>query len=132
MRGLFFLARYMRALLQYFQEAIHELRQVKWPTQQHAVRISIITVIFVITSMFIVGVFDLTLSKINTLIHSSDIAEQLQTTESITTEPVTITPEDITIDATTAEGEAVEAEAVTTEETSATASETEEPAPETE
>ncbi len=48
----------------YIEEATHELRQVKWPTKNHAVKISIITGIFVIVSTVLVALVDFSVSKI--------------------------------------------------------------------
>jgi len=48
----------------YLSEAIHELRNVKWPTKKHAVRISVITGIFVIVSTIVVAAVDFALEKV--------------------------------------------------------------------
>jgi preprotein translocase SecE subunit len=58
----------MNAIKRYFSEAVHELRQVKWPTKNQAVRISVITIIFVFTSAAVFKVFDLLLTTLIGLI----------------------------------------------------------------
>ncbi len=54
----------MNAVKKYFSEAIHELRQVQWPTKNHAIRISTISAIFVVSSALIIAVVDFVLNKI--------------------------------------------------------------------
>ncbi|QQS59390.1 preprotein translocase subunit SecE [Candidatus Peregrinibacteria bacterium] len=54
----------MNSVKKYLQEAIHELRQVQWPTKNHAMRISIVAAIFVGSSAIIIGLVDLVLSKV--------------------------------------------------------------------
>ena len=102
----------MNGVVEYFRGAIHELRLVKWPTQQHAVRISIITVIFVVSAMLLLMVIDAILSQVNTAIYGSAPVPAAQAPATQT--PVTIDPKDINIQATTASGEPVDLQ-VTTE-----------------
>ena len=55
----------------YLQEATHELRQVQWPTKKHAIRISIITGIFVLSSALLLMLIDFALNKGMALLRSS-------------------------------------------------------------
>jgi preprotein translocase SecE subunit len=45
-------------------EAMHELRNVQWPTKNHAMRISTITAIFVTASAILLGVVDYLLGQL--------------------------------------------------------------------
>lgn len=56
--------KYMKAIIKYFEECLHELRQVRWPTQKQAVKISIITSIFVVASSLFIGLLDSFLIKV--------------------------------------------------------------------
>lgn len=58
----------MKRIKKYISEAIGELRRVQTPTKNHAIRISIITAIFIVSSAIIITVVDLTLSKLLFLI----------------------------------------------------------------
>ena len=49
---------------EYFQGALAELRQVRWPTRNQAVRLSIITIIFTFASSFAYGVVDFGLGRV--------------------------------------------------------------------
>lgn len=48
----------MTALLSYFRESLEELRQVRWPTQQQAIRLSLIVIVFIAISSLFFGVVD--------------------------------------------------------------------------
>lgn len=54
----------MKAIKKYIDECVHELRQVTWPTKNQAIRISIITMIFVVASAVLIGLLDLILTKL--------------------------------------------------------------------
>jgi preprotein translocase SecE subunit len=58
----------MKIVKKYFKECLHELRQVKWPTKNEAIRISTITLIFVIVCAFGIGLLDSLLTKILLLV----------------------------------------------------------------
>ncbi len=58
----------MKSVKNYFQEAIHELRQVQWPTKNQTIRISVITIIFVFASAILIGLLDLLLGDLFFLI----------------------------------------------------------------
>jgi preprotein translocase SecE subunit len=45
-------------LLNYFHSAYEELHHVVWPTQNQMIRLTIITVVFVLISALVIGVFD--------------------------------------------------------------------------
>jgi preprotein translocase SecE subunit len=48
----------MNAIVQYFQGSIEELRHVTWPTQQQALRLTGITVAFIIVTAAFFGLVD--------------------------------------------------------------------------
>lgn len=54
----------MKSLVQYFKGAVHELKNVSWPTQKQSIRLSIITIGFVLAGAFIFGIVDILLSKL--------------------------------------------------------------------
>ena len=54
----------MSALTAYFRESIEELRLVRWPTQQQAVRLTVIVVIFIAVNAVFFGVIDAALTQI--------------------------------------------------------------------
>jgi preprotein translocase SecE subunit len=53
----------MNALVTYFRESLEELHKVRWPTRRQAVRLSAITVVFVITTSLFFGLVDVLLSQ---------------------------------------------------------------------
>jgi len=53
----------MKKLYYYFVDSGHEIKLVTWPKQEELLRLTIITVIFVLISSFILGVLDLSLSQ---------------------------------------------------------------------
>lgn len=55
--------RTMNAVIRYFQESIEELRKVRWPTRRQAVRLSLITVIFVLVTSAFFGLTDVLFSQ---------------------------------------------------------------------
>lgn len=48
----------------YFQGAVLELRQVRWPTRHQAIRLSAITIAFTFASAFAYGLVDFALGKL--------------------------------------------------------------------
>lgn len=48
----------MNAVIQYFQGSMEELRHVTWPTQQQALRLTGITVAFIIVTAAFFGLVD--------------------------------------------------------------------------
>ena len=54
----------------YIQEAIAELHQVRWPTRQQAIRLSIITIGFTAGVAIAFGAIDYTLAQIVTFLLS--------------------------------------------------------------
>ncbi len=48
----------------YFRGAIAELKHVRWPTRNQAIRLSIITIIFTFAAAFAYGVVDFVLGRI--------------------------------------------------------------------
>ena len=57
------------AVKKYLEEAIHELRQVQWPTKNYAIRISTIAGIFVFASAAAIAFIDFVLNKILLISH---------------------------------------------------------------
>lgn len=49
----------MQAIVDYFQGSLEELRLVRWPTQQQAIRLSGIVLIFIIANAAAFGLLDL-------------------------------------------------------------------------
>jgi preprotein translocase subunit SecE len=60
----------MNAILQFINESIEELRQVRWPTRQQAVRLSILVLGFTIASAAFFGFVDFLLSQLMQLVLS--------------------------------------------------------------
>ncbi len=54
----------MNAITSYINGSIEELRQVRWPTRQQAIRFSGVVIIFVAISALFFGVLDLGLSEL--------------------------------------------------------------------
>lgn len=54
----------MNALTAYFRESIEELRQVRWPTRQQAIRLSAVVIIFTGVCAAFFGLVDFGLSEI--------------------------------------------------------------------
>jgi preprotein translocase SecE subunit len=59
----FFSKQIMNAISNYINNALEELRHVRWPTRQQAIRLSAIVVAFTIGSAAVFGVLDFGLSK---------------------------------------------------------------------
>ncbi len=53
----------MNALIEYFNASLAELHQVRWPTRQQAVRLSVIVLIFCAVSAVFFGLIDFVLSE---------------------------------------------------------------------
>jgi len=54
----------MNTVVTYFRESLQELRQVRWPTQQQAIRLTVIVIGFIIVASLFFGVVDLGFSEI--------------------------------------------------------------------
>ncbi|HLD64013.1 MAG TPA: preprotein translocase subunit SecE [Candidatus Peribacteraceae bacterium] len=52
----------MNAIITYINESVAELRQVRWPTRQQAVRLALITVGFTLVAAAVFGLLDYLLS----------------------------------------------------------------------
>lgn len=48
----------MAALLSYISGSLEELRHVRWPTQQQAVRLSVIVIVFIAITSLAFGIVD--------------------------------------------------------------------------
>jgi preprotein translocase SecE subunit len=48
----------MNAIVEYFTGSIEELRHVTWPTQQQAVKLTGITIVFIIVTASFFGIVD--------------------------------------------------------------------------
>lgn len=53
----------MNAIIHYINGALEELRQVRWPTRQQAIRFSIVVIAFVAVSALFFGVVDVVLGE---------------------------------------------------------------------
>jgi preprotein translocase subunit SecE len=54
----------MNAISKYINDALEELRHVRWPTRQQAVRLSAIVVVFVILTSAVFALIDLGLAEV--------------------------------------------------------------------
>ena len=54
----------MSAVMDYISGSLEELNHVVWPTQQQAVRLTLITVVFIVISALFFGVVDGGLTEI--------------------------------------------------------------------
>lgn len=61
----------MNAVLSYINEAIEELHQVRWPTRQQAIRLSVIVIAFSFICAVIFGLLDFGLSELVTFLLSA-------------------------------------------------------------
>ena len=48
----------MNSLATYFRDSLEELRQVRWPTQQQAIRLTVIVIGFIIVASIFFGIVD--------------------------------------------------------------------------
>ena len=60
----------MNAFIQYINDSIEELRHVRWPTRQQAVRLSTIVLAFTAASAILFGFVDFLLAKLIQLLLS--------------------------------------------------------------
>lgn len=54
----------MSAFLRYFQDSLAELHQVRWPTRQQAIRLTVISIVFIFASSAALGLVDAALTQI--------------------------------------------------------------------
>ena len=54
----------MNAILRFITESLEELRLVRWPTRQQAVRLSVIVIVFTFVAGLAFGVVDIGLSRL--------------------------------------------------------------------
>ena len=54
----------MQQIITFFQDSVVELRQVRWPTRQQAIRLSIIVLAFTLVCTALLGVVDFGLSEL--------------------------------------------------------------------
>jgi preprotein translocase subunit SecE len=54
----------MASVTKYFRDSIEELRHVRWPTRQQAIRLSIIVIAFTVLCAAFFGFIDFALSNI--------------------------------------------------------------------
>lgn len=54
----------MNSISAYINGALEELRHVRWPTRQQAIRFSIVVIAFVVAAAVVFGLIDFGLSKI--------------------------------------------------------------------
>ncbi len=60
----------MNALQNYINDSLTELHQVRWPTRQQAVRLSVIVVGFILLSSFALGLTDFVIGRVVSFILS--------------------------------------------------------------
>ncbi|MDD5026458.1 MAG: preprotein translocase subunit SecE [Candidatus Peribacteraceae bacterium] len=60
----------MNAIARYIRESLEELRHVRWPTRQQAVRLSVIVLVFVAGSAVLFGAIDFALAQLVRLLLS--------------------------------------------------------------
>lgn len=60
----------MNAIQNYINDAVTELHQVRWPTRQQAVRLSVIVVGFILVSSFALGFADFLIGRVVSFILS--------------------------------------------------------------
>ena len=48
----------MSAIVSYFNGSLEELKLVRWPTQQQAIRLTVITLVFIVVSSAFFGLLD--------------------------------------------------------------------------
>lgn len=58
----------MNSIINYFNESVQELRQVRWPTRQQAVRFSGVVIAFVAVSALFFGLVDFGLAELMELL----------------------------------------------------------------
>lgn len=54
----------MNAFMNYFRHSLEELRQVRWPTRQQAIRLTVITIGFIAVSAAFLGLVDSFITQI--------------------------------------------------------------------
>ncbi len=54
----------MNSIVSYVRESLTELHQVRWPTQQQAIRLTVIVIGFIIVSSLFFGIVDAVFSEI--------------------------------------------------------------------
>jgi preprotein translocase subunit SecE len=54
----------MNSIISYFQDSLVELRQVRWPTRQQAIRLSMIVIAFTLACTVLLGIVDFGLSEL--------------------------------------------------------------------
>ncbi len=54
----------MQQIISFVQNSIVELRQVRWPTRQQAIRLSIIVIVFTLACTVLLGIIDFSLSEL--------------------------------------------------------------------
>jgi len=54
----------MNAITTFLRDAVAELHLVRWPTQRQAVRLTLITIVFLIVTSALFGVIDAALTQI--------------------------------------------------------------------
>ena len=53
----------MKSLMRYLKDSTHELTLVTWPKQDQLLKMTTITVVFVMISAFLLGLVDFSLTK---------------------------------------------------------------------
>lgn len=90
--------------IKYVKEAVMELKKVQWPTKNHAVRISIITAVFVLVSAFLIAFTDILVDKIMYSMHKIETPTTIDNDSNANNTSTTLP---ISIDAETTGGEVI-------------------------
>lgn len=53
----------MNAILSYFQQALEELRHVRWPTRQQSIRLTVIVIGFIAVTSLAYGIVDFAIGQ---------------------------------------------------------------------
>ncbi len=67
----------MNAVMSYLRGSIEELNHVRWPTRQQAVRLSIITILFMLISAAVLGLVDSALTAAVRFLIAPDLTSDL-------------------------------------------------------
>lgn len=57
----------MATILRYINESLEELRHIRWPTRQQAVRLSVVVLVFTALTSVVFGFVDFLLAQLVTL-----------------------------------------------------------------
>lgn len=64
------MSNFLSSTVSYFRGALEELRQVRWPTRNQAIRLSVIVIIFTFAAASVYGVIDFALGRIVAILYN--------------------------------------------------------------